>query len=402
LKKRKICIFTGSRAEYGLLKPLIDELKIKKSIELQLIISGMHLSPEFGLTHKEISLEEFSEVEKVEILLSSDTSVGVSKAMGLGLISFAETLDRLRPDLLVGLGDRFELLALAAAALIQNIPIAHIHGGEVTSGAYDEAFRHSITKMSHLHFASTEEYRKRIIQLGENPKNVYNVGALGIDNIKKLKLLSKNELENSLSFNLDKPYLVVTFHPVTLETNSAEKQITELLAALDQFSDYNIIFTKPNADNEGRIIINMLNEYCKKNPNRTALFESLGNLRYLSALKYSEMMIGNSSSGILEMPYFNKPTINIGDRQKGRIFSKSIIQCEPKRQNIIKSIGDGLSQDFKQNCYNVEKIYGDGNTAKKIKNILVQKKYQELIKKEFYELKSLSLQNIKEKLSSIK
>jgi len=397
LKKRKICIFTGSRAEYGLLKPLIDELKIEKSIELQLLISGMHLSPEFGLTHKEISLEGFNKVEKVEMLLSSDSPVGICKAMGLGMIGYGEAFDRLKPDIFVGLGDRFELFAAASAALVSRIPIAHIHGGELTAGAYDEAFRHSITKMSHLHFACTEEYKKRIIQLGENPKNVFNVGALGIDNIKKLKLLSKSELENALSFKLDKPYFVVTFHPVTLEANSAEKQVTELLAALDQFSDYNIIFTKPNADNEGRSIIELIDRYVDVNKDRAVSFQSLGQLRYLSALKYSEMMIGNSSSGILEMPYFKKPTINIGDRQKGRFFSKSIIQCKSKRQNIIEAIGDGLSQDFKQNCYNVEKIYGDGNTAKKIKNILVQKKYQELIKKEFYDLKSQSLQNIKEK-----
>ena len=386
MHKRKICIFTGTRAEYGLLKPLIDELKIEPEIELQLIISGMHLSPEFGLTYKEIDTEGIDKIEKVEILLSSDTPIGITKAMGLGMISYGEALNRLKPDLLIGLGDRFELFAAASATLINRIPFAHIHGGEVTAGAYDEAFRHSITKMSHLHFASTEKYRKRIIQLGENPETVYNVGALGIDNVKNLKLLSKQELEKEISFKLDKPYFIVTFHPVTLEGNSAKEQMTELLNALENFPDHKIIFTKPNADNEGRIIIKLLNEYVRAYSDRTVAFESLGNLRYLSALKYSGMMIGNSSSGILEMPYFKKPTINIGDRQKGRIFSKSIIQCEPVKQSIVNAITKGLTEDFKTKCSKIDNIYGEGNTAQKIKNILIQKNYNELIKKEFYDL----------------
>lgn len=386
MKKRRICIFTGTRAEYGLLKPLIDELKIEKSVELQLIISGMHLSPEFGLTYKEISLEGFSEVEKVEILLSSDTPIGVSKAMGLGMISFAEALDRLKPDLLVGLGDRFELLALAAAALIQNIPIAHIHGGEVTSGAYDDALRHSITKMSNIHFASTEIYKKRIIQLGENPKTVYNVGALGLDNIKKIKLLSKSELEKSLSFNLDKPFFVVTFHPVTLENKSAEKQTTELLNALEKFSDYQIIITKPNADNDGRVIIKLIDEFVDKNKERSKSFNSLGQLRYLSALKYAEMVIGNSSSGIIEMPIFKKPTINIGDRQKGRIFPKSVIQCDPNVVSIVKAIKKGLEKKFRKTLGERLNIYGNGTAVKKIKKVLLSSDHIKLLKKDFFDL----------------
>lgn len=386
MKKRKICIFTGTRAEYGLLKPLIDELKVESSVALQLIISGMHLSPEFGLTYKEISLEEFSKVEKVEILLSSDTTIGVSKAMGLGMISYAEALDRLKPDLLVGLGDRFELFALASTALIQNIPIAHIHGGEVTTGAYDDAFRHSITKMSHLHFASTEPYKNRIIQLGENPKSVFNVGALGLDNIKNLKLLSKSELEKSLAFKLDKPFFVVTFHPVTLENNSAEKQVKELLVALDKFQKHKIIFTKPNSDNNSRIIIKLIDEYVSKNKDRVKAFDSLGQLKYLSTLKFAEMMIGNSSSGIIEMPYFKKPTINIGDRQKGRIFPKSVIQCEPKSKSIVEAVNRGLDKRFKEGIKNEINIYGDGRTAKRIKKILMTISLTKLIKKNFYDL----------------
>jgi UDP-hydrolysing UDP-N-acetyl-D-glucosamine 2-epimerase len=386
LKKRKICIFTGTRAEYGLLKPLIDELKIEKSIELQLIISGMHLSPEFGLTYKEIDLVGFSAIEKVEILLSSDTAIGVSKAMGLGMISYSEALDRLKPDLLVGLGDRFELFALASAALVQNIPIAHIHGGEVTSGAFDDAFRHSITKMASIHFASTEIYKKRIIQLGENPKTVFNVGALGLDNIKKIKLLSKSDLEKSLSFNLDKPFFIVTFHPVTLENKSAEKQTTELLNALEKFKDYKIIITKPNSDNDGRVIIKLIDEFENKHKDRVKSFCSLGQLRYLSALKYAEMMIGNSSSGIIEMPFFKKPTINIGDRQKGRIFPNSVLQCEPDEKSITNAIKKAYENKSKKDLSPSVNIFGNGNTAKQIKKILLKMDYSNIIKKEFYDL----------------
>ena len=386
MKKRKICIFTGTRAEYGLLKPLIDELKDEKTIELQLIISGMHLSPEFGMTVNEISLDAFSEVEKVEILLSSDTCVGVSKAMGLGMISFAEALERLKPDLLVGLGDRFELFSAVSAALVAKIPVAHIHGGELTLGAFDDSFRHAITKMSHLHFTSTEKYRNRVIQLGENPKTVFNTGALGLDNIKKMKLLSKNELEIELNFRLDKPYFIVTFHPVTLENQTSKNQVAEMLSALIEFKDYKIIFTKANSDNDGRIINNLVDEFVSNNSDRATSYFSLGQLRYLSTLKYSEMMIGNSSSGIIEMPFFKKPTINIGDRQKGRIFSESIIQCEPNKEEIVDAVKKGLDKRFIKNIASEKDIYGNGKAAKEIKKILLETNYSKLIKKIFYDL----------------
>lgn len=387
MKKRKICIFTGSRAEYGLLKPLIDELKVEKSVELQFIISGMHLSPEFGLTYTEINLDGFSRVEKVEVLLSSDTPVGVSKAMGLGMISYAEALERLKPDLIVGLGDRFELFALASAALVQKIPIAHIHGGEITCGAYDDAFRHSITKMATLHFTSTDEYRRRVIQLGENPKTVFNVGALGLDSIKKIKLLTKKELENSIKFSLESPYFIVTFHPVTLEKQSSVKQIKELFSALDEFSSYKIIFTKANADNDGRIINNLIDDYVVKHKKRAASYFSLGQLRYLSALKYSEMMVGNSSSGIMEMPFFKKPTVNIGDRQKGRILPKSVIQCVPTKEAIVEAVEEALDKVVEKVYDEKISIYGDGTAARKIGKILLRKDYPKLVKKEFYNLR---------------
>lgn len=382
----KVCFITGSRAEYGLLRPLIDELLADKYFEVQLIITGMHISPEFGLTHKEISLEGLSNVEKIEILLSSDSPVGVSKAMGLAQISFSETYQRFKPDLIMGLGDRFELFSAVSAALVARIPVAHLHGGELTSGAYDDSFRHSITKMSHLHFTSTEVYRNRVIQLGEHPKTVFNVGALGLDNIKKIKLLSKKELEKALNFPLDKPYFVVTFHPVTLEKQASEKQINELLFALDEFKSYKIIFTKANADNDGRIINNLIDEYVAKNKNWAAAYFSLGQLKYLSALEYSSMMIGNSSSGIIEMPFFKKPTINIGDRQKGRILDESIIQCKPIKESVISAIKKGLSKEFLEKCKLQPNIFGDGRTSAKIKKTLKVVNVQSLIKKEFYDI----------------
>jgi len=387
--KKKICIFTGTRSEYGLLKPLIEELQNEPTIELQLLITGMHLSAEFGLTYKEISLEGFSRVERVEILLSSDTPIAVSKAMGLGLISFAEAFDRLKPNLIIGLGDRFELFSAVSAALVSRIPVAHIHGGEKTEGAYDEGFRHAITKMSHLHFTSTEEYRRRVIQLGENPKHVFNVGALGIDNIKKMKLLSLKELQKPISFKLDKPFFIVTFHPVTLEKNTSEMQFSELLKALDYFSDYKIIFTKPNADNDGRIIIKMIDDYVQNNKHRCIGFESLGQLRYLSSLKHAEMMIGNSSSGLIEMPSFKKPTVNIGDRQKGRIIPKSLIQCVPKEDKIIKAINQGLSKEFRVKCGDNINPYGDGTASRKISEVLTGFDFNNLIKKHFFDFKNV-------------
>jgi len=382
----KICFITGTRAEYGLLKPLIDELRSDKFFKVQIIVTGMHLSPEFGLTYKEIEKEGLKIDEKLEILLSSDTQVGVSKAIGLSMISIVEAYRRLKPDLIIGLGDRFELFGAVASALVSRIPVAHIYGGEVTSGAYDDSFRHSITKMSHLHFISAEVYKNRVIQLGENPKTVFNVGALGLDNIKKMKLLSKKELEKALNFSLDRPYFIVTFHPVTLEKQTSEKQTKELLNVLDNFKSYKIIFTKTNADNDGRIINKLIDEYVTKNTNRAVAYYSLGQLSYLSALKYSLMMIGNSSSGIIEMPYFKKPTINIGDRQKGRIFSESIIQCEPQKEAISAAIKKGLSKEFFEKCKLQPNIYGDGRTSSKIKIILKAVNLQSLIKKEFYDI----------------
>lgn len=328
----KICVITGTRAEYGLLKPIINKIKDDKQLGLQLVVTGMHISPEFGLTYKEILQDGFEISDKIEVLLSSDTPVGISKSIGLGIIGFAELFEKSKPDIVIILGDRYEIFAVASAAMIANIPIAHIHGGETTEGLIDEAIRHSITKMSYIHFPCTEEYRRRIIQLGESPDRVFNVGALGCENIKKIKFIDKEALKEELNIDFEKKVALLTFHPVTLDIFKAEKQFKEVLSAIDCFEDLQVIFTKANSDTGGRIINYLIDEYVRKNSNRCIAFSSLGQVRYLSAMKYCSFVIGNSSSGILEAPVLNKPTINIGDRQKGRIQLESIINCEAKKE----------------------------------------------------------------------
>jgi GDP/UDP-N,N'-diacetylbacillosamine 2-epimerase (hydrolysing) len=384
--KRKICIITGTRAEYGLLYWLMKEIESDKDLELQLIVTGMHLSPEFGLTYKEIE-KEFKIDKKIEMLLSSDTPVGISKSMGLAQISFAEAFNELAPDIVVILGDRYEVFSAASAAMVSRIPIAHIHGGEVTEGAFDESIRHSITKMAHLHFTATEEYRRRVIQLGEYPDRVFNVGAMGIENIKKLKLLNKEEFEKSINFKLNKKNILVTFHPVTLEKNSAGKQFKELLDAIDELENTNIIFTKANSDTEGRIINKMIDEYVFKNKNAIA-FASLGQLRYLSAMKYVDAVVGNSSSGIIEAPSFKIGTINIGDRQKGRIKAKSVIECKPKKELILKAFKKLYSKEFQDKLKNIKNPYEQNRLpSKKIVEVLKNVNLKNILKKSFYDLK---------------
>lgn len=387
-KKKKICIITGTRAEYGLFYPLLKRIKVDGQLELQICVSGMHLSPEFGLTYKVIENDGFEINEKVEMLLSSDTEVGVTKSLGLGIIGFADAFNRLKPDLLILLGDRFETLAAAIAALIARIPIAHLYGGELTEGVIDEAIRHSITKMSILHLVSTEEYKRRVIQLGEEPDRVFNVGALGIDNIKNLKLLKKDELERELNIKFGKRNVLVTFHPVTLEKNTAENQFGELLGALDQFKDLKIIFTKPNSDPNGRVLIKYIDEYVSSNPDRAVSFVSMGQLNYLSAIQHVDVVLGNSSSGIIEVPSLGKPTVNIGDRQKGRIKAESVIDCKPQKASIVKSLEKAFTPEFSEFCKTVKNPYGDGNSAEVILNIL-KARIEKLtsLKKTFYNLR---------------
>ena len=384
---RKICVVTGTRAEYGLLYWLMKEIEDDKELELQLIVTGMHLSPEFGLTYKEIE-KSFKIDKKIEMLLSSDTSVGISKSMGLAQISFGEAYDGLRPDILVVLGDRYEIFSCVSAAMVARIPIAHLHGGETTEGAFDESIRHSITKMSHLHFTATDEYKNRVIQLGEHPEKVFNVGGLGIDNIKKLKLLSKEEFEKSIDFKLNRRNIIVTFHPVTLENATASEQFENLLNAIDELEDTNIIFTKANSDTDGRVINSMIDEYVKNNSSKSVAFTSLGQLRYLSALQYVDTMVGNSSSGLIEAPSFKIGTINIGDRQKGRIMADSVIDCDSDIKSIKNAFTKLYSSEFKTVLSDVSNPYGDGGASKKIKDVIKKVSLDDILKKSFYDIKA--------------
>ncbi|GBF10546.1 UDP-N-acetylglucosamine 2-epimerase [Tepidibacillus sp. HK-1] len=381
--KRKICVVTGSRAEYGLLYWLMKEIQQDEEMNLQIIVTGMHLSPEFGLTYKIIEEDGFNVDEKVEMLLSSDTSVGIAKSIGLGIIGFADALERLKPDLMVLLGDRYEILAAAQAAMVAKIPIAHIAGGDTTEGAYDEAIRHSITKMSHLHFVTNEEAAKRVRQLGENPKHIYNVGSPGLDQINRLKLLSRSEVERSLDFKLKDKNLLITFHPVTLDDQPALRQFHELLDALDSLgADVGLIFTKPNADSDGRILIKMIDDFILSHPNAKA-YNSLGQLRYLSTISHVDAVVGNSSSGLYEVPSFKKPTVNIGDRQKGRLQASSVINTEPIKEEILKTIHLAFHLD----CSNVINPYGDGSSSNRIvKHLKEIRDYKLLLKKHFFEV----------------
>ena len=383
---KKICVVTGTRAEYGLLYWLLKEIEADKELELQVIVTGMHLSPEFGLTYKEIE-KEFKINKKIEMLLSSDTSVGISKSMGLAQISFAESYDELKPDIVIVLGDRYEIFSATSAAMIARIPIAHIHGGEKTEGAFDESIRHSITKMSHLHFTATEEYKNRVIQLGEHPSRVFNVGGMGIENIKRLKLLSKDEFEKSIEFKLNIKNILVTFHPVTLENSTAKEQFQQLLDAIDELEDTNIIFTKANSDTDGRVINQMIDEYVTKNSHKSIVFTSLGQLRYLSALQYVDAVVGNSSSGLAEAPSFKIGTINIGDRQKGRIKASSVIDCEPNKDSVLKSFEKLYSKEFQETLKTTINPYGDGYASKKIVEILKNVDLKNILKKSFYDLR---------------
>lgn len=366
---KKISILTASRAEYGLLKPIINKLNRQNEFEVYIVVTGAHLSPEFGFTYNEIIHDGNIIHEKIEILLSSDSPTSISKSMGLAMISFAEYFERLKPDMLLVLGDRYETLAVCIAAMNQKIPIAHLYGGETTQGALDESIRHAITKLSYLHFTSTQDYRKRVIQLGEHPDRVFCIGAMGIENIYNQKLMSKQELESSINFDLKAPYALITFHPVTLEDSSSEEQFQALLNVCKKHQNMSFIFTKANADSDGRIINKLIDNYIQENENAIA-FTSLGLTRYLSALKYCEMVIGNSSSGLIEAPSFGIPTINIGDRQKGRLQAESVINCLPKTKEIDMAIKIASSQSFKQKVKNIVNPYGDGKSSDKVVEIL--------------------------------
>ena len=386
---KRIGIMTGTRAEYGLLKSLMQEINKDNDLELYLIVSGMHLSPEFGMTYKEIEEDGFEINAKVEMLLSSDSPAGISKSIGLGVIGFADEFQRADLDMLILLGDRYEALSAAISAMVMRIPIAHLHGGELTEGAIDEGIRHSITKMSYLHFTSTEQYRNRVIQLGENPERVFYVGALGVENIKKINLMTKEELEKSIHFEIDENTVVVTYHPVTLENNTVEEQFLNLLKVLDRNPKIRMIFTKANADTNGRIVNELIDKYTAQNSERACAFMSLGQKRYLSALKYCRIVIGNSSSGIIEAPSFGKPIINIGDRQKGRICADSVINCGYTQQEIQQAMETALTKEFENKASNCRNPYEKESTAANIisviKDYLLNDKIK--LKKGFYDIK---------------
>jgi GDP/UDP-N,N'-diacetylbacillosamine 2-epimerase (hydrolysing) len=386
--RRKICVVTGTRSEYGLLRWVMQGIKDSEHLELQLIVTGMHLSPEFGLTLKEIEADGFSIDRKVEMLLSSDTPVGITKSMGLGMIGFADALNQLQPSLLLVLGDRYEIFAAAASGMIARIPIAHLHGGESTEGLIDESIRHSITKMAHLHFVAAEDYLKRVIQLGEQPENVFNVGGLGIDNILRLKLLSRSQLEDELDFKFAKRNLLITFHPVTLEQSTSTHQMKELLSALDTLVDFGLIFTMPNADTDGRILFQQINAFCESHPMARA-YTSLGQLRYLSCIKHVDGVIGNSSSGLTEVPSFRKGTVNIGDRQRGRLCAASVINCSAEYASITESIQKLYSPSFQSLLPDVKNPYGDGGASTAIVSTLEHRSFDNLLKKSFFDLNCL-------------
>ena len=384
---RKICIVTGSRAEWGLLSGLARKIADDPELELQIIATNMHLSPEFGLTYREIERQGFRINRKVEMLLSSDTANATGKSVGLATIGFSDAYEDLAPDMLLVLGDRYEILAAVTAALFYKIPVAHLHGGEVTEGAYDDAIRHAITKMSHLHFTSTEEYRRRVIQLGEQPERVFHVGAIGIDNIRHIDLLDKKVLEEQLDFPFDRKTVLVTYHPETLDAIPVEEQFRNLLEALDDRQDIRILFTLPNSDTGGRIIIRMIEEFVARNKQRVRTYTSLGQLRYLSALQFVAAVVGNSSSGILEVPSFGKPTLDIGNRQKGRLAADSVVHCGVSGTEISEGLDRVLSDAFAKQAACTQNPYEKKDTALEIWRVLKNYPLNGIVQKTFYDIR---------------
>jgi len=381
---KKICVVTGSRAEYGLLRWLLRGIKNSPVFELQLVVTGMHLSDDYGLTINEIEADDFKIDHKFQMLPSSDESIELAKCMGCGLTSFVDVFAKIKPDLLLVLGDRYEIFVAAIASMISCIPIAHVHGGELTQGAIDEAMRHSITKMAHLHFVAASEYRNRVIQLGERPEKVFNVGGLGVDSIKRLDLLTLHELERILNFKFYPRNFLIAYHPETLGSN-LNNQLDELFSALDDLKDTGLIFTMPNSDPGGRHISRRIKEYCFSRVH-TRAYDSLGQLKFLSCMKYVDGVIGNSSSGLLEAPSLKKATINIGDRQLGRLRADSVIDCNSNKISISKAITQLLSEQFQKKIYSIESPYGNGGASEAIVKILEQESLEGLLIKKFYDI----------------
>jgi GDP/UDP-N,N'-diacetylbacillosamine 2-epimerase (hydrolysing) len=382
--KRKICVVTGGRADYGLLRWVMEGIRAAPELQLQVVVTGTHLSPEFGLTFRDIEQDGFAIDRRVAMLLGSDSGDAIAKSMGLGLIGFGAVLEQLTPDLLLVLGDRFEILSAVSAALVARIPVAHLHGGEVTEGAYDECIRHAVTKMSHLHFVAAEAYRRRVLQLGEDPAHVFTVGGFGIDNIRNLKLLDRDAFQDSLGFRLAGKNLLVTVHPETLEESSSVPTMRELLSALDDLKETNLIFTQPNADSEGRALTSMVREFVNSRPN-ACLHKSLGQVRYLSAIRHVDGIVGNSSSGLMEAPSLHKGTVNIGDRQRGRLRAASVIDCSAERSAIATALARLYDPEFQASLASVANPYGDGHAAERTVAILRKQPLAGLLKKKFHD-----------------
>ena len=389
---RKICVVTATRAEYGALKPLLDSIENDAHFQLMLVVTGTHLSPEFGLTVQQIRQDGFRVCKEIEIVLSSDSSVGVCKSMGLAQISFAETFDELKPDLVFILGDRYEILPVASVANILRIPVAHLNGGELTEGAIDEVIRHSVTKLSHIHFTALEEYRLRVIQMGEHPNRVFNIGEIGLDNAKRMKLLTKKEFEISIDCSLNKKNLLITYHPETvLSKNQIKRNFQVLIDSLDNLEDTLLIFTKSNADVGGRLINTMIDQYVAVNQNKALAFSSLGQQRYLSALKYIDAIVGNSSSGIVEAPTFGVASINIGERQKGRIRAESVLDVPFESCAITKAIELIYRDEYQAMLKTVKNPYEKKNSAQRVVQILKSIDFDKLLTKSFCDIKNASL-----------
>jgi GDP/UDP-N,N'-diacetylbacillosamine 2-epimerase (hydrolysing) len=390
MRKRKICVITGTRAEYGNLRWLLEGIDADPELELQIIVTGMHLSPYYGNTYKEIELDGFTIDQKVEILLSSDTPSALSKSTGLGVIGFGDAFASLKPDIIAVLGDRYEILAACISATFARIPIAHYHGGEATEGLIDEPIRHSITKMSHIHFVAAKKYQERVVQMGEAPQTVHLVGGMGVDSITRLQLLRKSDLERQLGFRFGEKNLIITFHPVTLEDSTAATQFNNLLDALTELMDYKFIFTKPNSDTEGHQISTLIDRFVEQNSNRSISFVSMGQLKYLSALQYVDAVVGNSSSGLAEAPTFKIGSINIGDRQRGRLKAESVIDCDPTVTAIKTAFKKLSSPDFQQRLKCVINPYGPPGACEKSIEILKSVNLSTILKKKFYDINSLT------------
>jgi|TARA_B100001063_G_C16749190_1_gene549242 GDP/UDP-N,N'-diacetylbacillosamine 2-epimerase (hydrolysing) len=379
---KKVCVITSTRAEYGLLRFLMQDLKASRKIKLQIIATGSHLSQKHGNTYKIIEKDGFKIQRKIKMNLEKDSSFDLNNSMGQLMIGFSKAFSELKPDLVLILGDRYEMLSAATSAMMFKIPIAHIHGGEATFGLIDEAIRHSITKMSHLHFVAAKDFKQRVIQLGEDKKNVFQVGALGLDGIENISLLNKKDTQELIDFKFKKINFLVTYHPVTLENNSSHKQFSQILKAFESWPEAGIIFTAPNHDHDSRVIFRLIESFAKKNKN-VKFFESMGQLKYLSTMKHVDAVIGNSSSGLIETPSFKIGTVNIGERQKGRLMAESVINCNPSFKNIRFSLNRVLSKEFKKKLKTNKNPYGKPGASKKIVKILEDRSFDDLLIKNF-------------------